>query len=564
MAGRALAAISIVWALAVVGVLGDGSQPVDTSAGRAAVIPAESPAGRDPSPSAQAAPHSAIDVFQTADTCMVCHNNLVTPAGMDVSIGSDWRATMMANSARDPYWMAAVRREIMDHPDAQAEIEDECSICHMPMATYAARAAGGKGEIFARLEGAGEPEDLLAADGVSCAACHQITSEKLGTPESFTGGYVIDVTRADGDRPMYGPFETDAGRAAVMRSAVGFVPVEGAHLSSSGMCATCHTLFTSALGPGHQVLGRLPEQVPYLEWEHSAYRESRSCQSCHMPIVTEAVPVTGVLGQPRTEVSRHVFLGGNFFMMRILNRFRAELGVVASPREMELSIARTVDHLQRDTAEIAIESLTSAAGELAFDVIVRNRAGHKFPTAYPSRRAWLHVTVRDAAGRALFESGALQPDGSIAGNANDADPAQFEPHYTRIDRPDQVQVYEVIMVGQDGRPTTGLLTGVRYVKDNRLLPAGFDKATASGDVAVHGGAMDDGNFVAGLDRVRYAVALGNARGPLSVSAELIYQPIGYRWAENFRDYDAPETRRFVRYYEAMSGVSAVAVAGAER
>jgi hypothetical protein len=283
-----------------------------------------------------------------------------------------------------------------------------------------------------------------------------------------------------------------------------------------------------------------------------------------MPIVTEAVPVTGVLGQPRTEVSRHVFLGGNFFMMRILNRFRAELGVVASPREMELSIARTVDHLQRDTAEIAIESLTSAADELAFDVIVRNRAGHKFPTAYPSRRAWLHVTVRDAAGRALFESGALQPDGSIAGNANYADPAQFEPHYTSIDRPDQVQVYEVIMVGQDGRPTTGLLTGVRYVKDNRLLPAGFDKATASGDVAVHGGAMDDGNFVAGLDRVRYAVALGNARGPFSVSAELIYQPIGYRWAENFRDYDAPETRRFVRYYEAMSGVSAVAVAGAER
>jgi len=457
-----------------------------------------------------------------------------------------------------------VRREIIDHPDAQAEIEDECSICHMPMATYPARQAGGRGEIFARLQGAGQPADLLAADGVSCGACHQITPEKLGTPESFTGGYVIDTTRPAGDRPMYGPFETDAGRSGVMRSAVGFVPSESAHIQSSELCATCHTLFTNAIGPNHQTLGRLPEQTPYLEWQHSAYRESRSCQSCHMPVVTEAVPVTGVLGQPRTEVSRHVFLGGNFFMMRILNRFRAELAVVASPREMELAIARTIDHLQKDTADVTIESVTAAAGELTFDVTVRNRAGHKLPTAYPSRRAWLHVTVRDAAGRVVFESGALRPDGGIDGNANDADPTTFEPHYTRIERANEVQIYEAIMVGDNGRPTTGLLTGVRYVKDNRLLPEGFDKTTASPDVAVHGGAVGDETFGAGVDRVRYAVALGTAGGPFAVTAELMYQPIGYRWAENLREYDAPETNRFVRYYEAMRGASAVRLAHATR
>ncbi len=555
MAGKALAALSLVWALAVVGVQGDGSPVVENSPGFANTRPGEFSTTGDPSP-----------LFQTADTCMVCHNNLVTPSGEDVSIGSDWRATMMANSARDPYWMAAVRREIMDHPDAQAEIEDECSICHMPMATYAARQAGGRGQIFARLAPGPQPTptDLLAADGVSCSACHQITAERLGTPESFTGGYVIDVTRPAGDRPMYGPFQTDAGRTAVMQSAVGFVPAEGAHISSSEMCATCHTLFTNALGPNHQTLGRLPEQMPYLEWQHSSYRESKSCQSCHMPVVTEAVPVTGVLGQPRTEVSRHTFLGGNFFMMRILNRFRADLGVVASPREMELAIARTVEHLQQDAASVAIEPVTAAAAQLVFDVVVANRAGHKLPTAYPSRRAWLHVTVRDAAGRTVFESGALRPDGSIDGNENDADPARFEPHYTEINRADQVQIYEAIMVGQDGRPTTGLLTGVRYVKDNRLLPDGFDKATASPDVAVHGGAVDDQTFGAGVDRVRYAVSLGSTRGPFSVTAELMYQPIGYRWAENFREYDAPETTRFVRYYEAMSGASAVMLARAAR
>ena len=504
----------------------------------------------------------ALNLFETAQTCMVCHNNLVTPSGEDVSIGTDWRATMMANSARDPYWHAAVRREVIDHPDEAAAIEDECSICHMPMSTYEARVARTTGQIFARLP-IGQSQarvDLLAADGVSCSACHQITAEKFGTPESFTGGYVVDTTRPAGERAVFGPFQIDAGRTALMRSATGFVPAESSHIQSSEMCATCHTLFTNAIGPNHQTLGRLPEQTPYLEWRHSAYRESASCQSCHMPVVTEPVALTGVLGQPREGVSRHVFLGGNFFMMRILNRYRAELGVVATPREMEQAINRTLAHLEDDTAAVAIESLSGALGQLSFDVVVTNRAGHKLPTAYPSRRAWLHVTVRDTAGRVVFESGAIRPDGSIAGNDNDADAARFEPHYGRIDRADQVQVYESVMVGSNGAPTTGLLSGVRYVKDNRLLPEGFDKASAPADVAVHGDAASDADFRAGSDRVRYVVTTGTAQGPFVVTAELWFQPIAYRWAENLRGYDAPETRRFVRYYESMSGASAVRLA----
>src|SRR5438093_1321201 len=76
--------------------------------------------------------------FQTSDRCLACHNGLQTRSGEDVSIGFDWRASTMANSSRDPYWQASVRREAIDHPAAQALIEDECSICHMPIARYEA------------------------------------------------------------------------------------------------------------------------------------------------------------------------------------------------------------------------------------------------------------------------------------------------------------------------------------------------------------------------------------------------------------------------------------------
>src|SRR5262245_47520787 len=80
-----------------------------------------------------------IDLFQTSDRCFACHNGLSTAAGEDISIGFGWRPTLMANSARDPYWQAGVRRETIDHPEAKKDIEDECSKCHMPMARYQSR-----------------------------------------------------------------------------------------------------------------------------------------------------------------------------------------------------------------------------------------------------------------------------------------------------------------------------------------------------------------------------------------------------------------------------------------
>ena len=80
-----------------------------------------------------AEPHKKVGpLFQTSDRCFACHNGLSTSAGEDVSIGFSWRPTMMANSARDPYWQAAVRREVTDNPAARDAIEDKCATCHMP------------------------------------------------------------------------------------------------------------------------------------------------------------------------------------------------------------------------------------------------------------------------------------------------------------------------------------------------------------------------------------------------------------------------------------------------
>jgi hypothetical protein len=503
-------------------------------------------------------------MFVTSHECGACHNGLTTPAGEDVSIGMSWRASMMANSSRDPYWQAGVRREMIDHPQAAAVIEDECATCHMPMSHTMARAANRHGEIFAHLPFGSDmdDDDRLAADGVSCAACHQIGPERLGTRASFNGGFVVAQPTAEGERRMLGPYEVDRGRQAIMRSATGMTPAQAQHLRESEICATCHTLYTQALGPKGEVLGELPEQVPYLEWRHSAFRQEQSCQACHMPEIAQPTRIASVLGEDRTGVRKHTFLGGNFFMLRMLNRYRRELGVEALPQELEAAASATIAQLQQRTASVAIARADADAGQLAVDVTVRNLTGHKLPTAYPSRRAWLHVTVRDRDGQVVFESGAIDPSGSIRGNDNDADPLRFEPHYTEIRRGDEVQVYESIMRDVNGNVTTGLLRGTAYVKDNRLLPRGFDKTTASPDIAVRGAAEQDPDFTAESDRVRYVVNVAGRAGPFQVAAELRYQSIAYRWAQNLRAYDATETRRFVTWYDEMATGSSETLATA--
>ena len=532
---------AIVWCVAIVGVTHASSLPAAQTSGR-----------------------SQSDMFQPSTECMACHNSLTTASGEDVSIGISWRASMMANSARDPYWQASVRRETIDHPADAEAIEHECATCHMPMSSAIARAEDRRAAVFAHLP-VGErvsDEDHLAADGVSCMLCHQISAERLGTDESFVGGFVLAPVSASGHRRMFGSFAIDTGRTAVMRSAAGVVPTEASHLRESELCATCHTLITTALGPKGEPVGRLPEQVPYQEWLNSSFRAERTCQSCHMPVVSEATRITSVLGEPREGMNRHTFFGGNFFMQRMLNRYRDELGVAAQSQELEAAARATVLQLQQDTAVVTIARAARFENSLEFDVDVRNLTGHKLPTGYPSRRVWLHVTVRDGSGRVVFESGSIAVDGSIAGNANDADASVYEPHYDAITQPDQVQIYESVMNDPSGAVTTGLLQAVAFAKDNRLLPRGFQKADAGSDIAVRGAAAGDANFTGGGDSVTYRVPVGNISGPFEITAALMYQPVSFRWAQNLDRYDAAEPRRFVSYFRAMSSASSTVLASA--
>ena len=506
---------------------------------------------------------SSAPMFRTSDRCVACHNGMKTKSGEDYSIGVDWRASIMANSSRDPYWQGSVRRETIDHPSASADIQDECSRCHMPMAYYEAHLQGNKSVVFPHLPfDPDKKDDAAAADGVSCSICHQISKQNLGTRASFGGNFIIDLPDGKGQHSEHGPYDIDAGHQRVMQSSTGgFVPTEAAYIRDSELCATCHTLYTTALGKNGEAIGSLPEQMPFLEWQHSDYpAKKNSCQSCHMPEVGGETPVTAVFGKLRQDARHHNFVGANFFMQRILSNFREDLSVIALAQELNTAAEKTVNFLQTKSSRVSIRKVEAGQGKLHVDVLVENLSGHKLPTAYPSRRAWLHVVIRDRAGNIVFESGALNADGSIQGNDNDADPSRFEPHYREITRGDQVEIYEPILKDQEGRVTTGLLTAVGYLKDNRLLPSGFDKSSADKDIKVIGDAAEDPNFTGRGSLVRYSVAVDPSAAPFHIEAELWYEPIGFRWARNLASYRDMEPQRMLSYYNSLASRAAVMLA----
>ena len=435
--------------------------------------------------------------FPISNHCFGCHNNLKTAKGQDVSIGSPWRASIMANSARDPYWQASVRREALDHASAASSIENECATCHMPLQHFIDKSAGHDTPVFSRLPlDASHEADASAADGVACAVCHQAEPAGLGTADSYNGN-ITTAPLSQHPRPLYGPYAAEARSISIHNLASGLTVTQSDQLGQAGLCGSCHTLYTPTLDASGKPAGRFPEQMPYVEWLHSDYHDKQTCQSCHMPAIAGPAPDATLGSQPREGLRRHSFPGANFFMQDILVTHHDELDVAASPAELTAAATETSGFLKSQTAHLSISPLAASNGKLSFSVTVRNLTGHKFPTAYPSRRAWLHVTASDASGHVLFESGKLNDDGSITGNLNDADPARYSPHYTTITASDQVQIFEPILGDAQDHVTTALLTATHYLKDNRILPAGFDKQSASPDIAVHGEAASDPAFIGG-------------------------------------------------------------------
>ncbi len=485
-------------------------------------------------------------LFAASGDCESCHgydvNGIASHAGKagDVNVVDDWKTSMMAMSAKDPFWRAKVSHEVLTIPNHQAEIEDKCTSCHASMGHFAAFHNGAEHYSMEDLA-----EDPWGLDGVSCLSCHQQKDEALGITHS--GDLRFDTAKV-----AYGPYISPLTSPMVQET--GYWPEYSEHIQDAGICAACHTLITETVDLEGNFIGEtFVEQATYHEWLNSTYDDQDiSCQKCHMPNLgdTPIFLIAGLNTVPRQDFNIHEFAGANTFMLQLMKENKEELELAGSDDDFDESIAATYRTLQQESAELDLELISRDDQLAAFEVTISNLAGHKFPSGYPARRLFLRFTVIDAESNIIFSSG------ESGANYVLLDEDGVEPHYDLITDEDQVQIYEMAMGDVEGNFTTVLDRGYTHLKDNRLLPIGFTYADPVIDtVMVHGAAQSDPDYTGeastlGRDKITYEIDLNGYSGQLYVQVDALYQSIPHKWLEEIFALESEEINTFRDMYES--------------
>ncbi|MBL7826736.1 MAG: T9SS type A sorting domain-containing protein [Saprospiraceae bacterium] len=494
-------------------------------------------------------------LFPTAKTCGGCHGKdpnqlaLITTSGVDVNIYDDWRSTMMANSAKDPFWRAKVRHEILINPSHSEALQDKCTSCHAPTGNYQSKLHDhkpyyGLADLYA---------DTLGLDGVTCQACHAQAPDKIG--QLHSGEIDFDTNYI---RVAYGPYKQVF--APPMHDFVGITPTFGGHITDGGVCASCHTLITNTVDLNGQLTGNtFVEQATYHEWLNSRYdrdQENITCQACHMPRLQDEIIISANYQflTPKFPFGLHELAGANVTMLQLLKNNINTLEINALPEHFDSTIAATLRMLQEKTLDLSLEPLDLNGDTVRFKLTLQNKAGHKFPSGYPSRRAWIEFEVKTESGQTVFHSGRANADFSLP----DEDP-NLEPHHLVINNPAQVQIYEMVPVDVTGAFTNVLERADRTIKDNRLTPQGFKPTHPAYDTTeIVGHAKTDPDFNrfangahgSGSDIVYFSVPNHGYTGNLTVSAKVWYQSLPPKWMASIFEYSAPEIDAFKQMFDA--------------
>jgi len=369
--------------------------------------------------------------WRNSVSCKACHSEIFAE-------WADSNHRHLADS--NPYYMVMEHLAGMDRGEG---FREWCMGCHNPSAvttkqtktTHFMRENSMPNPLFvkgsAHLIAEYKKHPKRLEQGVSCIACHRMSDAK----EQGNSAYTLSL--AERKKYLFGDaasgiklwFNEKLINANPKVHKKGYMQ---ASYQESRYCASCHNEFLPH--------SKKKVVATYDEWRDSPYnnpqnpQEHKSCQDCHMSYIKDGrfVGKSGHStegGLYKEQIKTHYFTGANHFLV----------GLKSKEHEAQsIALLKTAAKLD---AKIVGNKLLVGVKNVG--------AGHHLPTgAADFRELWLHVTVRDADGKKVFESGNLDEHGNIEPNA---------------------RIYQKVFGDKDGNPV-GLFFW-RYeklLKDNRI------------------------------------------------------------------------------------------------
>lgn len=447
--------------------------------------------------------------------------------GKPVSISpySLWSSSPMGLAGRDPIFYTQLESEQILHADLdrkaspaqktalRALIQDTCLQCHGNMGqrqqAIDSHAETGSCAQFSRAQAnvvpfpytdAHWPQQAqqasyagLARDGVSCASCHHLALDEqaaqyadapwntcikqkqkslnpsfTGLAATFSGSFPLGAPDT-----LNGPFADPL--TLPMQNSLRVIPQHNAAISTSEVCASCHSIHLPVLDRPQPEPLCMPqtdppdpfrcfpkryEQTTYPEWAFSAYRSGllgseklpggpgatpTTCQQCHMPskdsagkpLVSKIASIEEYSNYPQTDYrlpaeqidlplrsgyAQHQLVGLNVFLIEMAQQFTPIFGVRSvdpglggmNVAPLQVTENAIVEQASQQTAKVSVKpSWDEASHTLQAAVSVENLAGHKFPSGVSFRRAFIEFQVLDANGAVLWASGRSNDQGVL-------------------------------------------------------------------------------------------------------------------------------------------------------
>ncbi|MFC1745893.1 multiheme c-type cytochrome [Candidatus Riflebacteria bacterium] len=362
-----------------------------------------------------------VNQFIDPSVCANCHSEKF----------EQWSGSMHSKAFHDPIWRAATRLFFKQavQPDEILEMK-ACVKCHTPLGFRSYSISSPKDDY--------DKLATLPAQGIFCNWCHNINEVKhIGD-----ASYEVDPGGGEDDpSTMLGPIKDATSD---------FHPSKYSELhTKSEFCGLCHDVSHAA--------NQLPIEQTYTEWKNSPYNTGNpettvNCQDCHMR-QRPGIPATGKTKRPenpgkaanngpeRDHIWTHYFVGANALVPRLSGSdVHAKMAIERLQNAADLELINSSSFRRNELYQLSIK-------------VINSGAGHFLPTGLTEvRQMWLAVTVKDASGKVIFQSGGLDREGNIQKGA---------------------VIYHTQLGNSKGEPVLNVARADRILFDHRIPPKGY-------------------------------------------------------------------------------------------